>query len=146
MATTYSCANALLETMCGKRTTIPYQNTYIGLSTTAPTRSGTGYTEPTAASYKRQRFGSASTPAFNKMGAAANGVIKNNNTGNEYGGKVFFPELQAGESYGEITHVLLFDSLTSGTLLAYAALETSITPTAGAIPVIPVESITLSLE
>ncbi len=145
MALTHNAANALLEVLCGKRTTAPYSNTYIGLSSTQPNVNGTGYTEPTVSSYKRQRFGSTSTPAYCKMGTASGGVIKNDNASNEYGGKIFWEELQPGEVYPECKYILIFGSQSGSDLLAYAELETPVTPAAGSIPLIPVGSITISL-
>lgn len=147
MALTYAGANSLLRVLCGKLSTSPYSSVYIGLSTTTPSRDGTNFTEPTGASYERQLLGSSSSSYLQKMGDpdADGGSITNDNSINEYGGKIFFPELGTNEAWGNITHIGLFSAKTDGTLIAYASLDSSITPTSGSIPMIPSESLTFSL-
>lgn len=147
MALTYSAACALLRVICGKSSSSPYTQVYLGLSTTTPNRGGTGYTEPVGASYERQVLGNASVAAQQKMGepGSSTGSITNNNSSNEYGGKIYFPELGQSESWGTVTHVCIFSAKTGGTLLAYAALPSSITPTGGSVPMVPASSLTFSL-
>lgn len=83
-------------------------NYYIGLSTSAPTVSGTGVNEPSASSgYSRIRLTSLSEPT--------NGVVTNNQAIN-------FDESTA--SWGLITHFVIYDSATGGNLLMYGALST----------------------
>ena len=146
MALTTTAANYLLQLLSGKLASSPYTVVYVGLSTTTPSADGTGVTEPTGASYSRRILGNASTPATQKMGTPANGSVSNNNSNNEYGGKIYFNELGSGESWGTITHVCLFSAQTGGHLIAYAQLDSSITPTAGTNPVIPVNSLVMSIS
>ena len=83
-------------------------NYYIGLSTSAPTVSGTGVNEPpTSSGYSRIRLTSLSEPT--------NGVVTNNQAIN-------FDESTA--SWGLITHFVIYDSATGGNLLMYGALST----------------------
>lgn len=71
---------------------------YIGVSTTTPTTSGTGYTEPsTSAGYARMKISSFTTPS--------KGVIKNPNN-------IVFPTSTG--RWGTITHLVIFDSQTVG--------------------------------
>jgi hypothetical protein len=108
------------------------------LSTTAPSRDGTGYTEPSASNgYKRVLLGQNSQNVSWKMGSASSGGIKNKET-------VYFPE--ATGSWGTCTYYLLFDASTDGSLLAYGALTDSITPTNGTVPLIRSEELQMTLS
>lgn len=83
-------------------------NYYIGLSTSAPTTSGSGVTEPSIdAGYARVRLTSLSEPN--------DGVVTNSQAIN-------FNESTA--SWGTITHFVIFDSATAGNLLMYGTLST----------------------
>ena len=83
-------------------------NYYIGLSTSAPTISGSGVTEPSIdAGYARVRLTSLSEPN--------DGVVTNSQAIN-------FNESTA--SWGTITHFVIFDSATAGNLLMYGTLST----------------------
>lgn len=83
-------------------------NYYIGLSTSAPTISGSGVTEPSIdAGYARVRLTSLSEPN--------DGVVTNSQAIN-------FNESTA--SWGTITHFVIFDSATGGNLLMYGTLST----------------------
>ena len=83
-------------------------NYYIGLSTSAPTISGTSVTEPSIdAGYARVRLTSLSEPN--------DGVVTNSQAIN-------FNESTA--SWGTITHFVIFDSATGGNLLMYGTLST----------------------
>lgn len=147
MALTYSAANSLLNVLCGKTSSSPYTQVYVGLGTTAgtPAKDGTGFVEPNGASYERQILGMTSNDYTRKMGTPTNGVVTNNNASHEHKGKIHFPELGASESWGTIAYVGLFSAKTGGTLIAYAPLNESITPTAGTNPVIPASALTLTL-
>ena len=134
---TYLLANKILEGMAG-RTSMVSQAIYLGLSTTAPSRDGTGYTEPTAVNgYKRVLLGMSGQPTSQKMGAASAGGIKNSDT-------VYFPE--ATGSWGTCTHYLLFDAVTAGNLLAYGKLTDDITPVNGTVPLIRVNELQMTLS
>lgn len=82
---------------------------YLGLSTTAPTESGTNVTEPTDSAYARIALTNLTEPS--------GGVIENANS-------ISFNE--STQSWGTITHYVVFDSPTSGqgNLLMYEELET----------------------
>ena len=83
-------------------------NYYIGLSTSAPTISGSGVTEPSIdAGYARVRLTSLSEPN--------DGVVTNSQAIN-------FNESTA--SWGTITHFVIFDSAPAGNLLMYGTLST----------------------
>ena len=85
-------------------------NYYIGLSTSAPTISGSGVTEPSIdAGYARVRLTSLSEPN--------DGVVTNSQAIN-------FNESTA--SWGTITHFVIYDSATvgEGNLLMYGTLST----------------------
>ena len=79
---------------------------YIGLSTTTPSVSGSGVTEPSGGSYSRVSLSNLSTPS--------NGTIKTT-------GDIAFPESSA--DWGTITHYVIYDALTGGNLLAYESLD-----------------------
>ena len=145
MALTYAGANALLNILCGKATSIPYSSVYVGLGTNAtePARDGTGFTEPSGNGYARQLLGN-STALLQKMGTPSSGSVTNNNSAHEYNGKIYFPE--ATGSWGSIKYVGLFSAATGGTLIAYAALTgDAVAVASGTNPVIPASSLTLSL-
>lgn len=82
---------------------------YLGLSTTAPTESGANVTEPTDSAYARIALTNLTEPS--------GGVIENANS-------ISFNE--STQSWGTITHYVVFDSPTSGqgNLLMYEELET----------------------
>ena len=106
---------------------------YIGLSTTTPNTSGTGYTEPsTSAGYARVALSSY-------LGEPDSGVVTN-----QY--SVDFPSSTA--SWGTITYFVVFDDSTrgSGNLLMYGALSTSRTVESGTIVSIQAGSLTLTVQ
>jgi hypothetical protein len=134
---TYTLANKILEGMAG-RSSIFGSSIYLGLSTTAPSRNGTGFTEPsTSNGYKRVLLGMNGQSTSYKMGTASAGGIKNSET-------VYFPE--ATGSWGTCTYYLLFDAQTNGNLLAYGTLTDSITPTNGTVPLIRTEELQMTLS
>ena len=134
---TYNLANRILEGMCG-RSNMVSSAIYLGLSTTAPSRNGTGFTEPSRTNgYKRVLLGANGQSTSYKMGTASSGGIKNVET-------VYFPE--ATGSWGTCTHYLLFDKDTDGNLLAYGALTDPINPTNGTVPLIRVDELQMTLS
>jgi len=76
---------------------------YVGLFTSDPTDAGTG-TEVSGGSYARQSL---------SVGSASGGVSTSN-------ADVVFP--QATGNWGTITHIGIYDALTSGNLLMHSAL------------------------
>lgn len=81
---------------------------YLGLSTTAPTTTGTNVTEPTGNGYARVELKSLSAPS--------SGTVSNT-------AAIDFPESTG--SWGTVTHYLIYDALTAGNLLIYGALTNS---------------------
>ncbi len=147
MALTYSGANELLKVLTGKAgNNNPYPSVYIGLglSSGTPARDGTGFTEPSGANYARVVLGN-STTLWQKMGTPSNGSTSNNNSSHELKGRILFNALGESESWGEIGYIGLFSAQTGGTLIAYAALDTAYTPSAGSTPEIPASSLTFTL-
>lgn len=135
---TYILANRILEAMCGRNTIFSSCGIYLGLSTTAPSRDGTGFTEPPASNgYKRTLLGMGGQSSSQKMAAATAGGIKNADT-------IYFPE--ATGSWGTCTHYLLFDQETEGNLLAYGTLTEAISPVNGTVPLIRIEELQMTLS
>lgn len=127
---TYNCANALLKCLLGQSTSYSYSDVYLGLSTTAPSRDGTGYTEPSGNGYSRISLKDAmSNPA---LGSA-------NNTE-----EVHFKA--ATGPWGTCTHYLLWSAKTGGVLLAYGQLTDEISPVAETVPIVPAGDIVMGLS
>ncbi len=134
---TYKLANRILEGL-GGRSSMVASAIYLGLSTTAPSRDGTGYTEPGGVGgYQRVLLGMNGQSSSYRMNTASAGGIKNSET-------VYFPE--ALSSWGTCTHYLLFDAKTGGTLLAYGELTSPIVPTTGTVPLIRVDELQMTLS
>ena len=85
---------------------------YVGLYTAAPSDAGGG-TEVTGGSYARQ---AVATGASSGWDAASGGATQNT-------AMVTFPTATA--NWGTVTHVGLFDAITSGNLLMHGALSAS---------------------
>ena len=135
---TYNGANSLLNMLCGRTQNYSYPNVYVGLSTTAPDRGGSGYTEPSsAAGYSRVLLGTYNQAATQKMGAANLGASSNTDI-------IYFPE--ATGSWGTCTHFLIFSAATDGVLIAYGALTDEIAPVAGTVPIIRVGDLTMAIS
>ena len=135
---TYLLANRILEGMGGRTSMFSSNGIYLGLSTTAPSRDGTGYTEPPASNgYKRTLLGIQGQGSTHKMGNATAGGIKNADT-------IYFPE--ATGSWGACTHYLIFDSGTGGNLLAYGTLTDDINPVNGTVPLIRIEELQMTIS
>lgn len=86
-------------------------HTYIGLSTTTPTETGSNFTEPSAANgYERI--------SITVMGAAFDGQISNNKI-------ITFPLIK-NNSWGTVTHFGLFSSETGGTPYLFGEVNTPV--------------------
>ena len=134
---TQAKANELLNYFTGRVSSIVSNPAvYIGLSTSTPTATGGNVTEPVGNGYARVLLGNSSQALTLKMSAAANGEITN-------GEILYFPE--ATGSWGSCTHLCFFTALTGGTPFAFGALNLSISPTAGTVPLIRVGGLTLTL-
>lgn len=139
---TYNGANALLAMLAGTGSTYTYSNVYVGLSTTAPDRTGGGYTEPDAgAGYARQLIGRSGNGSIDastrKMNNPDMGATTNKNI-------IYFPE--ATDSWGTCTHFLIFNAEKDGVLIAYGPLTDEISPVAGTVPIIRVGDLTMSIS
>jgi hypothetical protein len=102
--------NEILDHIFGKGAYTPPSNIFVALSTTDPTDTGSGISEPSGGSYARK----STAPA--DWDAAVSGLIDNANA-------ITFVE--ATGSWGTISHFALFDALTSGNMLAHGSLTTS---------------------
>ena len=140
MALTYSQARTMLRTINGNNSSNPI---YIGLSRTAPGRSGNSVDEPPAeAGYRRVRL------ASNAMTDPANGSTHNQDT-------IYFAE--ATGDWGVCTYFCLFSSQSAShdssgndnSLLAFGALPNSVHPTgnetSGTVPLIRAGNLVMTL-
>lgn len=100
---------------------------YVGLFTAAPTDTLSG-TEVSGGSYARQVL---------SVTTASEGIVTSS-------ADVNFP--QATASWGTVSHVGIFDALTSGNLLMYTALTTSKTIDEGDILKISTNNLTVTLD
>lgn len=133
----YHLANRILEGLSG-RTGLFSSAIYLGLSTTAPARDGTGFTEPPSSNgYKRTLLGMFNQNSSIKMNVAMSGGTYNNDT-------IYFPE--AIGPWGTCTHYLLFDKPEEGNLLAYGELQEPITPVNGTVPLIRTQELQMTIS
>lgn len=87
--------------------------TYIALSSTTPTKSGTNVTEPSGGSYARVQVTAA------QFDAAASSATQNNVDKN------FTQATADWVSAANLTHLVLYDASSSGTFLGFKALTTA---------------------
>lgn len=109
-------------------TALPTQY-YIGLSTTAPTITGTNVSEPSGAGYSRVELTKLSKPS--------GGVVTNTES-------IDFHESTA--SWGTVTHFVIYDALTGGNLLQYGQLSTPRSIEPATIMSIPANYLNLSVQ
>lgn len=115
MSFTNFLAAELLDHLFTDTAYTPATTLYIGLSSTTPTEAGGNITEPTTGSYARVAVVAAN------MGAAtsADPSVKSNTA------VLTFPQATADWVAGaNLTHWVLFDAITTGNALAFAALTT----------------------
>lgn len=116
MPITNTAKNEILNGLVGRDNAFA-NSVYVGLSSTAPTASGTNVTEPTTGGYKRVLIGTYNSSGTHKFGTPANGAIKNS----EF---IYFDE--STDSWGAtLTHFVLFTAATGGTVLGYGLLESN---------------------
>lgn len=127
-------ANLIQDLVYGRVATPTIPATYhLSVSTTTPTVSGTGFTEPSAAS------AFARVPIINdkiRFTTSSNGTVTNN------------IELNFNEStanWGTITHAGLFDSATGGNLLDFGQLQISRTVESGTVLVVRLNQLQITL-
>lgn len=107
-----------------------FQKTYyIGLSTTAPTETGSNFTEPSASEYKRIQL--------TVMGTANNGQIQNNDI-------IFFPESLT--SWGTITHFGIFTTSSTSTPIYWGELNGSVAIPVGYVPIFRANALKIGLD
>lgn len=94
-------------------------NWWIGLSTTTPTAAGDNVTEPSGNGYGRVEIEAADWDA-------SSGEAKLNAEDIAF--------VEATGSWGEVTHVVLYDAETDGNFLGFGALGSSETITSGQVP------------
>ena len=118
---------------------------YLALSTTAPSADGTNVTEPSGGNYQRISM------RYNIMGSSQENfpATVSYDSGTDICSitnirNIYFYEPTA--SWGTIGYFALFDSATSGNMLAYGTLSESIQPTVGTIPVIRAGQLTIKEE
>lgn len=107
--------DAFLDHFLGTSSTSSPATIYVGLHTADPTDAGTG-TEVSGSGYARQSI------AFD---ASSSGTASNS-------AAVEFPAASGGD-FGTVTHIGIWDALTSGNLLFHSALTTSKTISDGDI-------------
>jgi hypothetical protein len=132
MAITFYSSNRLLDYNFGGTTYSVPGTLYFGLSTTAPSIDGSGSTEPSGGAYAR-------IPLVNtksNWGTASNAALTNSSA-------VTFVESTA--SWGTITHVLMFDALTSGNLWWFDTLTPSRAVASATTVLFAIGSITVSM-
>ncbi|MDP4224921.1 MAG: hypothetical protein Q8910_00930 [Bacteroidota bacterium] len=133
MAFTYYTDNALLNEMFGGVAFTPPATLYIGLSTSTPTASGTGATEPSGNAYARVAVVNNATNFPN----AANGTKTNGTT-------ITFP--QATGSWGTVTYFVIYDAASAGNLIGFGALNNSQTVSNGDTLSFATSAMTLTLN
>lgn len=116
MGLTIWAKNRIMSNMVGRSYSVFDGNIYLGLSTEAPTESGT-YTEPSTSGtgYARQLIGYYGSSSTYKMSSPVNGVSYNDQA-------ILFPRCTTQEGWGEIKYVLFFNAQTGGNLIGYSAL------------------------
>lgn len=135
------------RTYFGLQNYSPTQGTvfYLALSTTAPNENGGNVSEPFS-QYGYARVGIGITAFTNQS------VFPDNPTYDQANDKysitnqadIQFPE--ATGSWGTITHFAIYDAKTGGNVIAYGALNSSITPAANTVPIVRAGQMTVSEE
>lgn len=123
-------ANALLGYAFNKNTFTQLNNIYVALSITDPGLSGSTISEPSGGGYTRKLTTTSS-----------NWTLINRTLSNST--NITF-DISSG-SWGTITHIALFDSLTGGNFLGSVILNTSYTITSGCILTFNIGTISISL-
>lgn len=126
---------ALLNSLFGKSSdfgalaSVP--TIYVALMTASPNKTGGG-TEANYTSYAR-----VATVASDWEASSGNDPIKNDVN-------ITFPEATGGSN--TVTHFALYDASTAGNLIAYGALNASLTVTSGVQPRFKDEDLTVQIE
>lgn len=123
--------NNFLNAAHGKATYTAPTNLFVGLSTTLPTVAGTNVTEPVGSGYARVQVPAAS------FGTAASSSITNTAAVNF--------ATATGSGWGTIGWVPVYDALTAGNLLFWAAITSQAVP-GGVAPSFAVGTMTSTLS
>lgn len=120
---------------------------YLALSSTEPHADGTNVTEPE---------GTFETTGYKRISMSANIISGSNfpteptydSTNDIYiiSNQIDMYFYEAKSTWPTLGYFAIYDSLTNGNMLAYGSLESSISPTAGTIPVIRAGQLTISEE
>ena len=127
---------ALLNSLFGKSSdfgalaSAPTMN--VALMTAVPNKDGTGGTEANYTSYAR-----VTTSASDWTASSGADPIKN-------GAAIDFPEATGGNNL--VTHFAVYDANTAGNLIAFGALNASITVTSGVEPRFQIDDLTVQIE
>lgn len=117
MSMTNRTAQAMLNSLFGRTSNFgalgSAPSMHVALSTTAPAEDGTNVTEPVGNGYARQPAGAS---VWNDATLADPSLIDNQSI-IDFG--------TATGSWGTVTHVVIFDALTAGNVIASGALTTS---------------------
>lgn len=130
--------NLILEHVVGHTQSINLGgDAYIALATdaTTPLKDGTGITEPSGNGYARVLIGIYGQSATLMMDDASAGVMTNSK-------EIHFPK--ATGAWGHCTHVIVYDALTGGNMLAWGELTTHIDPVNLSVPIIAVGNISIT--
>jgi hypothetical protein len=121
MPFTHYAEQQILDAVFGDRSgtyTVPWTATYLGFSSTTPTKAATStwnVTEPSGGAYAREQVVAAD------MDAAA---LDTGNMAKDNGAAVEFTQATASWVSGaDLTHWCLWDASSSGNLLAFGALD-----------------------
>ena len=113
MSGTYTSFNAILNQLFNNVTLTQPSNYYLGLSSTTPTITGTGDTEPSGLGYARVALSSSTGFTTSTLGTLTNNVTAT------------FPESTG--SWGTLTHLILYSASSGGSIWFFEALSPSIT-------------------
>lgn len=142
MAFTDTYAASYMRSLCGQSSSAPQNQAWVGLSTTTPNADGTGFTEPSAAEYRRVCIGLASGGSgwSNKMTVTSTSGV-GTGTSNDI---LYFPE--ALSSWGTVTHFGIFTSQTGGSAVIFGALTAPVTIQANYVPMFRAGALVLTIS
>ncbi|HEY7417531.1 MAG TPA: hypothetical protein VH593_20275 [Ktedonobacteraceae bacterium] len=125
-----------------KGTTFPAApaNTYVALLTTAPTdRAGTSAVEVSGSAYARQAIASSGWSSIGTSGSGVTTIYQVTNSST-----INFPT--ATGSWGTVVGIALYDALTTGNLLAYGDLSSSLAVASGDTFQIPANDLVFQMK
>lgn len=111
---------------------------HVGLSTTAPTKSGTNVTEPSGGAYARIAVTNNTTNWHAHPSQPGTGQKQSNGVAINFA--------QATASWGTVTHFVIYDAAAAGNLLAYGALTASRTIDNGDTASFAIDALAITLD